>query len=120
MLLRTGYRRMRQHSLIREAECAINGVRLRAHLKPLQQGNILRVISEFEVAFFHRDGYGRIGQHLNGIALFQIALAYLGVRRLSGELPSGRRVFNEWVAKGLGDLMRQGGYVLKSGPKKPW
>src|SRR4029077_7164514 len=106
---------MRQYGFIREAECAVNGIRLRTHFKPLQQGNILRVIGKVKISFLYGDGYCRIRQHLNGITLFQIALAYLGVCRLAGELPPRGRVFNEWVCEGLGDLMRKSGYILEAG-----
>src|SRR5215472_17793095 len=89
ILLRTRYRRMRQNSLIREAERAIDGIGGRAHLKPLQQGNILRVVGEVEASFLHGDWSGGVRQNLDWITLFEIPLTKLGGRRLPGELPTG-------------------------------
>src|SRR5689334_21412991 len=74
-LLRAGYIGVRQDSLIREAERSVDGIGGCSHLKPLQQRNVLRVVSKGEVWLLNRDGYRGIGQNLNRIALFQIVLA---------------------------------------------
>ena len=68
---------MRQNGFIREAECAIDGIRSGSHLKPLQQWNVLRVVSKGEVWLLNRDRYRCISQYFNRITFFQVVLAYL-------------------------------------------
>src|SRR5256885_10151153 len=69
-LLRAGHSGMRQDGFIREAERAVNGIGGRAHLKPLQQRNVLQVVGEGEVWLFHGDWYRGVGQYFNRIAFF--------------------------------------------------
>lgn len=66
---------MRQDGLIWEAERAINCARARAHLKPLQQRNVLRMVDEIEVLFLDLNRGSCVGQYLDRIAFFQVVLA---------------------------------------------
>ncbi len=66
---------MRQDGFIWEAECAINCARASAHLKPLQQWNVLGMIDEVKVLFLDLNGGGCVSQYLDRVTLFEIVLA---------------------------------------------
>ena len=111
---------MRKRTLIRKAERAIPSVRRGSHLKPLQQGLGLRMVSEDFMPFFDGYGYGCHRQHFHRIAGLKVALTDVGGRRLVGELPDGRGVVNEGIVEGLGSLVGERGYILESGAEKSW
>jgi hypothetical protein len=92
---RTRQRGMRQRSFIRKAECAVDCVRLCAHLKPLQQRFSLRVIGKCLIPFLEGYCHRGIGQYLDGVASFQVILANLRIGRDPWELPYRRNVVDE-------------------------
>src|SRR4249920_1414224 len=109
---------MRQNGLIREAECAVDGIGGCPHLKPLQQRNVLRMVDKVEVLLLNLNGCGRVRQHLNRIAFFQVRLAYLCGGRHSGELPVWSGIADERIGVRFSQFMAQRGHVLESGAEE--
>src|SRR6185312_244382 len=110
--------RMWQHGFIREAERTVDCAGGGSHLKPLQQRNVLRVVSKREVLLLYGDGSGSIRQDLDWITLFEIGLADFCVRRLAGELPVRRRIADEGIGIRLSQFMAQRSHVLETGAKE--
>lgn len=88
---------MRQRGFIGEAEGSINGIRLRAHFKPLQQGFRLRVVGKYFMPLPQGYGHGGGSQYFHGIAGLQVPLADFCSCRNTGELPQRGGVVDERI-----------------------
>src|SRR5713101_2649715 len=59
-------------------------------------------------------------QHLDGVALLQVALAEMRICRLARELPPGGGVVEERIAKLFRSFVRERGHVLESTTEDAW
>src|SRR3954454_1824331 len=110
---------MWQDGLIWEAESAINRARARAHLKPLQQRNVLGMVDEIEPCFLDLNRGSCVDQYLDRITLFKVVLAHSRSCRFSRELPVRRRIADERIGERLRQFMAERGHVLEAGPEQP-